>query len=260
MHNDSHILICHKSRNRDLKATMSVIGLRDEHHHGHDQGTETSLSQESDVREAEGRVDDVEGGEPSRAAADVTGVSSSMGGVKMRAIRNDRRRYFVRGLVVVLAIVAVSVLAAVFVPRKQAASETIAPSSVPTFTPTQSPTSMELREVMEALRKIADSDSLEDTSSPQYHAAVWLARDFVSGGRSYEVTVEDTKFVQRYALAVLYYAMAGHSFMFCGLDASQKCDEFSWLAESDECTWRGMRCSNETHIDRISFSTSKSLR
>jgi hypothetical protein len=206
---------------------MSVIDSRDEHHHGHDQGTETSLSQESDVREAEGQLGDVEGGKP-------TGVSSAMGGVKMRAIRNDRRRYFVRGLVVVLAIVTVSVLAAVFAPRKQAASETIAPSSVPTFTPTQSPTSMELREVMEALREIADSDSLEDTSSPQYQAAVWLARDFASGGQSYEVTVEDTKFVQRYALAVLFYAMAGHSFMFCGLDASQKCDEFSWLAESDE--------------------------
>jgi hypothetical protein len=238
---------------------MSVIGSRDEHHHGHDQGTETSLSQESDVREAEGRVDDVEGGTSSGAVADVTGVSSAVGGVKMRAIRNDRRRFFVRGLVVVLAIITVSVLAAVFAPRKQAASEAVAPSAVPTFMPTQPPTSMKLREVMEALRAIADSDSLEDTSSPQYQAAVWLARD-VASGQSYEVTVEDTKFVQRYALAVLYYAMAGHSFMFCGLDASQKCDEFSWLAESDECTWRGMQCSNETHIDRISFSTLNSVR
>jgi hypothetical protein len=238
---------------------MPAIASRDERHHGHDQGTENSLSQESDDREAEGRLDDAEGGKLSKAALDVTGVSSAMGGVKMRAIRNDRRRFFVRGLVVVLAIITMSVLVAVFAPRKYDASVAVDPSAVHTNTPTQSPTSLELREVMEALRAIADSDNLDDASSPQYQAAVWLSQDYASG-RSYKLTMEDTKFVQRYALAVLYYALAGNSFLFCGRDVSQKCNELSWLAESDECTWRGMKCSNGTLIDQISFSTYEQVR
>jgi hypothetical protein len=238
---------------------MSAIASRDEHHYGHDQGTENSLSQESDDRGAESGLDDAEGGTLSKAAPDVTGVSSAMGGVKMRAIRNDRKRFFVRGLVVVLAITTMSVLVAVFTPRKYDASVAVDPSAVPTNTPTQSPTALELREVVEALRAIADSDNLYDTSSPQYQAAVWLSQDYASG-RSYMLTMEDTKFVQRYALAVLYYALAGNSFMFCGLDVSQKCNELSWLAESDECTWRGMKCSNGTHIDQISFSTYEPVR
>lgn len=234
---------------------MSAMGSRDEYQHGRDQETDTSFSQESDVREADRRLDDdVEGGNPNKAAPNVTGVSSAMGGVKMHLIRSDRRRFFVRGMAVALTIVTVSVLVAVFTSRRKVASATLAPSRVPTSVPTQSPTSMELREVMGALREIADSDNLEDTSSAQYQAAMWLARDQEVSGQSYNLSVGEAKFIQRYALAVLYYALAGDPFFFCGPGVSHKCDGVSWLTDSDECTWRGVECSDGKLVDRMSFS------
>ena len=104
----------------------------------------------------------------------------------------------------------------------------------------------------------ADRSSLEAKDSPQKRAAKWIAdEDKMNMNLPATTNYEDAfKFVQRYALAVLYFALSGEEkWIF----------NYQFLSEQDECDWNykykngdsddafelGVKCNDDGEIDYL---------
>ena len=104
----------------------------------------------------------------------------------------------------------------------------------------------------------ADRTALEELSSPQKRAARWIAdEDKMNMPLPASTNYEDAyKFVQRYALAVLYFAWAGEEkWIF----------NYQFLSEKDECDWNykykagdsdeefdlGVKCNEDQEVNYI---------
>ena len=153
------------------------------------------------------------------------------------------------------------------------------------------PLSPQEQERFDTIRKtilqqhISTSQSLSDTSSPQYAAVVWLSRD--SDELQQTIDVESVYFLQRYGLAVLWFSTTRNEHQWhmtkqetsSGLGEEQdkntlvhdnqgqrdrKMTQFhdpnewlrhnNWLSSSDVCTWEGIAChthkeGNDTQND-----------
>eukprot|EP00581_Thalassiosira_minuscula_P006159 CAMPEP_0183742858 /NCGR_PEP_ID=MMETSP0737-20130205/64913_1 /TAXON_ID=385413 /ORGANISM="Thalassiosira miniscula, Strain CCMP1093" /LENGTH=1801 /DNA_ID=CAMNT_0025978453 /DNA_START=236 /DNA_END=5644 /DNA_ORIENTATION=- len=79
--------------------------------------------------------------------------------------------------------------------------------------------------VLKMLKKIAPDGgaSLNDLLSAQFKAYSWL----VGSEESIDVHVPDILVLQRYAMATLYYSLAGHGWV----------DKDKWLTDADVCEW-----------------------
>jgi hypothetical protein len=95
--------------------------------------------------------------------------------------------------------------------------------SVPTSPPTLSPISQTPDALIQLLSSVAADGgaSLRDPSSPQYRAMQWIRTGNNIG------IYEDRRFLQRYALAALYYSTNGEAWSQTGL----------WLTAANECDW-----------------------
>ncbi|KAL7551210.1 hypothetical protein ACHAWF_014424 [Thalassiosira exigua] len=94
------------------------------------------------------------------------------------------------------------------------------PSSSPTPNPTKRPTS-----AMQTINRLSGKNSLRDPFSPQFRAAEWIVdRDPLA------MRYDDPRFVQRYVLAVFYYATDGGSWR----------NRFGWMSSKHECEWYGI--------------------
>ena len=113
------------------------------------------------------------------------------------------------------------------------------------------------REVIDFLsNNFADRGQLEKNDSPQKRAAKWIADedDFnmpIPSTNSYE---DAYKFVQRYALAVLYYAFKGDEkwiFNYQFLSGQDECDwNYKYKTEGmDEEFELGVKCNEDKEID-----------
>jgi hypothetical protein len=116
-----------------------------------------------------------------------------------------------------------------------------------------------MRTVLEAMMALTGSEKLPDPSSPQYRAAQWLA-DADPFVREQGLRPSDAKFIQRYAVAVLYYSLGGDYRMFCGWQNYHSCEKSEpwrrpWLTEYDECDWWNLDCSDGVRLDNASFRT-----
>jgi Leucine-rich repeat (LRR) protein len=120
--------------------------------------------------------------------------------------------------------------------------------------------SLRTREVLiqSKLSLISSSNAaFQNSSTPQYKALQWI----LHGDHSYPLTYESPNLIQRYCLAVFYYASNGDQWTRCGQrqdlqqnyvtvlgnNASTCLDEqdnlsFKFLSSQDECTWFGIRC------------------
>lgn len=106
---------------------------------------------------------------------------------------------------------------------------TLRPSSVPppstttAVSPTPSPTSQAFASVQSLIRSVSldDGRTLEDASSPQYRALEWLSEN------EYLETYPDWRRIQRYALAVFFFATNGQEWIV----------NRAWNSDDDECTW-----------------------
>jgi len=80
--------------------------------------------------------------------------------------------------------------------------------------------------VLKMLKKIAPDGgaSLNDLLSAQFKAYSWL----VGSEESIDVHVPDILVLQRYAMATLYYSLAGHGWV----------DKDKWLSNDDVCEWQ----------------------
>lgn len=91
--------------------------------------------------------------------------------------------------------------------------------------------------------EISSIDSIIDPTSPQFEAFEWLVFED-------DTCPEDALDVlQRYVLAILYFATDGDGWTTCGaIDAS--CVE-AWLSPDDVCLWFGIDCGNGDNVLEI---------
>ena len=106
------------------------------------------------------------------------------------------------------------------------AEPTLSPTAEPTLSPTATPTARPTSEkdVLQALLSSVSFDngaSILSPESPQNRAFEWLSSNTDVS------TFSDTKKIQRYSLATLYFATEGDKWS----------NQQGWLSDDDECTW-----------------------
>ena len=147
-------------------------------------------------------------------------------------------------------------------------SPTASPSTMPSSSPSTSPTislaptrGCHANEV-ERAQQISDliiestettfQDILND-STPQHRAFHWLMYE-----DEVYVCPEDEGIVQRYVIAVFYFATGGDTWTRCGADkAYSSCDETNgevrFLSVAHECQWYGISCDGMNSITKIAY-------
>lgn len=129
------------------------------------------------------------------------------------------------------------------------------PTAPPTEVgPTEAPTSQRLGQFIRAfLVPVSGEEVFEDTSSPQYKSAVFLAEV-----DNYGETVSTTaQLGDRYALTTFYYAMDGDSWFSC-FEGDDACTTGSaWLdPDVNHCEWSAIQCNGEGRVVAVFFSKS----
>lgn len=167
----------------------------------------------------------------------------------------ERRKYkkylIIAFCCMVLIAVAIVVPVVVVVGNVEPAAPSMEPLSAPSMVPSSAPTSSRFDATVEFLTPFSGEEALQDRSSPQYQAAQW-----VSDEDPLAFPLDNPRFLQRYFLAVFYFATNGDEWLHCGrLDpiCGVDPDEDSWLSESNECIWLGNRCLDDLNVDRIFF-------
>jgi hypothetical protein len=104
----------------------------------------------------------------------------------------------------------------------------------------------------------ADRTALEAANSPQQRAARWIADEDplnmpLPASNDYE---DAYKFVQRYALAVLYYAWAGEKKWVMDYQFLSGQDECDWnlkyqIKDSDDLFELGVKCNEDKEVDYL---------
>jgi len=102
--------------------------------------------------------------------------------------------------------------------------------------------------IYEILETVSDPTSLNNNTTPQGKAAEWL----VSVDEAHLCPGEDytcpRRLVQRYALAVIYFATGGDDWTKCSFSDGNCGNEYpfvnqeSFLSGSHECQWAGIDC------------------
>mmetsp|Transcript_23880 Transcript_23880/g.34731 ORF Transcript_23880/g.34731 Transcript_23880/m.34731 type:complete len:815 (-) Transcript_23880:116-2560(-) len=143
----------------------------------------------------------------------------------------------------------------VFVTEEPSASPTNVPSLMPSFAPssdafqqtisllTDESFSAENSDVVSLFRELGVStmEQLLDDSTPQGKAANWVANE---DPISPPLDIGSQKYIQRYIMAVFYYAMDGPNWITCSEGGSVCNNGSPWLSEDDECDWFGSDCVN----------------
>ena len=177
---------------------------------------------------------------------DATGVAviaSEEDEEKMHWTR-QKRNFCLVGLVVAAIIIVVVIVVIMVGGDGGNGGATSAPSAAPSATPTMAPTSNIMATLIQDLSPISGEDAFANRESPQYMAVEWLAEE-----DTYDtpLSVNEPKFLQRYALAVVYFSLDGPSWIICSQSA-EKCTSNpnvnNWLSNTDECTWYGLTCGD----------------
>lgn len=137
----------------------------------------------------------------------------------LRAKRRYRRRVGIMVALTCLVILAI-VLGTVFGVRNNNKDSI---GIEPTTSPTSSPESVAIQELIESV-SLDGGAALQNEASPQSLALEWLVQDSVNrNGTQYE----DSRLIQRYALAALYYSTSGDTWR----------NNAKWLSSEHECEW-----------------------
>lgn len=98
------------------------------------------------------------------------------------------------------------------------------------------------------LSLISGAETLANTSSPQFLAALWVSdRDLM------QLPLDSPQFLQRYFLATFYFALDGDNWVECGQTDSTCSGNTvynSWLIHNtSECSWLGMKCDGNDVVE-----------
>jgi Leucine-rich repeat (LRR) protein len=158
------------------------------------------------------------------------------------------RAFLLLAGVVLLTIVIVPV--AITTNRKTAAIP--APTLVPTSSPTMGPTSHVIPGFANELKDyLLNWDDLRTRGTPQNAAMFWMAlEDTYSKREGWDV--KSDRYLQRFVLAVIYFALNGDKWKNCGrADPVPMCgpgSRQSWLTDSSECTWNMIACDENNRV------------
>ena len=190
---------------------------------------------------------------------DATGVAVILSDEEEEVEVKKRQRKLMIRMALVVAVVLIAVIVPVAVLSGGDVAITPAPTLSPTQSPTLSPTVAELPQLVNSLdlAGISQLSDLQNRQSPQGRAADWIVNDdtYVS---EQGLTVSDVAFVQRYVLAVFYFAMTGDAWGVChraDTSCSATGEVNSWLTPTDVCTWFVVGCNDQGLITSISFRT-----
>lgn len=120
-------------------------------------------------------------------------------------------------------------------------TECSSPTSVPVATSTLPPGLGQARfdELVPILQPVSGLSHFSDTSSPQYKAAWWLAT--TDGAQLDFATEAGEKIIQRYVLALLWYALGGE-----GWESKKK-----YVTEISTCSWDDIVCDDDGLVIEI---------
>eukprot|EP00984_Skeletonema_dohrnii_P024985 scaffold14141_cov146-Skeletonema_dohrnii-CCMP3373.AAC.3 len=106
-----------------------------------------------------------------------------------------------------------------------------APSNQPTSEPSSAPSTYRVAAIKTLLLSVSSKDALDDGCSSQGKAFLWVT----SEDNQLQPGDDDAQIIQRYVLAVLFYATNGEGWTY---------GKETWLTSSNECDWYVVRCSN----------------
>ena len=151
-------------------------------------------------------------------------------------------------VVIVLLIGAGATAAALLITKEETTQDTT--SEAPSASPTSSSLPTNKRYLEEILLSNGTSDGkvLDDTSSPQYKAMFWLSEE-----DALRVTPDSSNFLQRFALAVLYYSTNGDEWTKCSKDADDCDNKKHYLSDKHECNWYGSTCADGDALDELNI-------
>ena len=190
---------------------------------------------------------------------DATGVAVIMSEEdELKLIRKKQnKQFFILGIsvVVLIIVVVVSVTLTVGSKASQPPPPTEAPSTAPSAMPSMAPTTSNFQSVLAELEAITGSSTVYNRGSAQHQAASWIANDddYV---REQGLTPRDAKFVQRYALAVFYFALGGEQWKVCSRGSpscSSNPNVVSWLSPKNDCQWKHLSCEDGETLDKLQW-------
>jgi hypothetical protein len=213
-------------------------------------GNPSRINDHSTVHKDEGDTDFPELVEPEALNVVIDGITPSD-----YLDNGKRKRFFLRVLLVIFALAAISVTMGVSFGLTGKNDSPHAPQTTtknPTPSPSSPPSSSVVAEFFSGLPSYSLDAAENDADSPQAKALTWLQKDpkFNEYKHSYRL-------YQRYALAVLYYSTNGTS--------SWEADR-GWLSNDNECGWYmndevyladlyGVRvCSASFRLSMLTFS------
>jgi hypothetical protein len=101
---------------------------------------------------------------------------------------------------------------------------------------------------------VGDPVLIRDLVTPQGLAANWLIN------QDYRKVCPDEKVVQRWVMAVFYYATNGDEWLQCSVDGSDECgsnlpfkSKQRFLSDFSECDWAGITCNTDDCVTEIEF-------
>jgi hypothetical protein len=173
--------------------------------------------------------------------------------VDATAARKRRRQLIAYLMLVGLAVSTIIVVVLVALTRQRKLGRpTSAPSMTPSGSPTMAPTALVIGQLATDLRPYVDNfDDLRTKGTPQNSAMLWIAlEDEYSLDNKWRVP--DERFIQRFVLAVLYFALNGDSWDHCPrtdpLCVTDGATTQPWLTNTNECSWKMLRCDDNGRI------------
>ena len=151
---------------------------------------------------------------------------------------NRRRLIYGCAVLVVIALI-VGIVVSVVIGRRN--STFIPPTSMPSSTPSMSPTfSFDGLTMLLSTVSTDNGTALMTPDTPQNHALQWLANN------TFLTDYTDARIIQRYALATLYFS----------LDGDRWFENANWLDDGNECNWyfaEAPACDDQGRIVEISL-------
>ncbi|KAL7574804.1 hypothetical protein ACA910_010648 [Epithemia clementina (nom. ined.)] len=136
---------------------------------------------------------------------------------------------------------------------------TDAPSAQPSSSPSAAPTDGEFPPVVDCLSNtvgLTSFENFQDRGSAQWKALSWIVKEdeFV---RDEGLECPQKRYVDRYALATIFFEMNGENWLDCGLqhpDCTFNRNQFGWLSNHDVCDWHQLECA-QTNVTSINFGS-----
>ncbi|GKY99407.1 hypothetical protein MPSEU_000895400 [Mayamaea pseudoterrestris] len=186
-------------------------------------------------------------------ATGVTVIASEEEEEKRNWSRQKKRLCFL-GIFFVAIVIALVVAIAVAIDKRENGLRPMpAPSGAPTAAPTVAPTSSAFAALIQNLSSISVENAFATKDSFQYMAAEWLYDEDTYG---IALSSSNPAFLERYALAVVYFALGGPLWHICG-QSDETCTGNSginnWLSPTDICTWYGITCGADKFVEEFVF-------